>query len=79
MANAGKFFEKMPKILGTMTFLTLFVLSAAITGALILGKPIMFYLDGKKEESVKLFLWTIAWLFIFIIVIALGYFILAKI
>ena len=51
--------------------LTLFVLSAAIMGALVLGRPILLYLDGKKSEAVRFFGYTIGWLFvIFIILIA---------
>jgi hypothetical protein len=45
-------------ILGPMIFLMLFVFSALITGFLIIGKPIMLYLDGLKKESIKLLFYT---------------------
>lgn len=43
--------------------LLLFVLSAAITSSLVLGKAILMYLENKKSEAVKLFGYTLAWLF----------------
>ncbi len=43
--------------------LILFVFSAAITGSLVLGRPLMFYLDGKKGEAVRFFGYTLGWLF----------------
>ncbi len=47
-----------------MAMLLLFVCSAAITGFLVLGKPIMLYLDGKKKEAVSLLIYTLAILFL---------------
>jgi hypothetical protein len=44
--------------------LLLFVVSAAITGLLVLAKPIILYLDGLKREAIKLFGWTIGWLIV---------------
>ncbi len=34
--------------------LTLLVTSAAITGYLVVGKPLMWYLDGQKQDAVRL-------------------------
>ena len=45
-----------------VAFLTTFVLSAAITGSLVLGRPILLYLDGKKKEALVFFGYTLAWL-----------------
>ena len=42
-----------------VSILLLFVCSAAITGFLVFGKPIMLYIDGKKKEAVKLLSYTI--------------------
>lgn len=56
--------------------LTLFVLSAATTGGLVLGRPLMLYLDGKKGEAVQFFVQTLGWLFgLFILVLLLVAFI----
>ena len=45
-----------------MLALMLLVLSAAVTGGLVLGKPLLMYLDNRKSEAVRLFLYTISWL-----------------
>jgi len=50
-----------------VAFLLLFVLSAAIMGALVLGRPILMYLDNQKKESIKLFGFTLVWLFVYMI------------
>lgn len=46
-----------------MVFLLLFLFSALVTGYLVLGKPIMMYLDGQKKEAVRLLFYTGAFLF----------------
>ena len=52
-------------------FLMLFVFSAAFTGFLILGKPIMLYVDGKKRDAVILFFSTIILFFMIAIIVFL--------
>lgn len=42
-----------------IAMLLLLVCSAAITGFLVFGKPIMLYVDGKKKEAVSLLGYTI--------------------
>ena len=42
--------------------LMLFVLSASVTGGLVLGRPVMLYMSGQKTEAIKLFVYTIGWL-----------------
>ncbi len=69
MQNGERIFGKMDNILGPVAFLLLFVLSAAITGSLVLGKPILMHLENRKAEAVKLFFYTIVWLFVIIIAI----------
>ena len=70
MFLVGKLFgdKPDPAIIAPIAFLLLFVISAAISGALILGKPLMLYLDGKKKEAVQFFGCTLAWLVAFLIV-----------
>jgi len=65
-----KFFGSKPDpvIIAPIAFLLLFVISASISGALILGKPLMLYLDGKKKEAIQLFGSTLAFLVLFLIV-----------
>ena len=66
---ANRYFGPGTNILGIVAFLMLFVLSAALSGALILGKPILLYLDNKKKEAIQLFSLTLGWLFIFLIIL----------
>lgn len=42
-----------------ISMLLLFVCSAAITGFLVFGKPVMLYIDGKKREAVSLLGYTL--------------------
>ena len=66
--NAGKFFGGKPDtFLAPLSMLLLFVLSAAVVGWLILGKPILLYLDGDKKGGVEMFFQSLAWLFGFTI------------
>jgi hypothetical protein len=48
-----------------LAMLLLFVLSASVVSSLILGKPILLYLDGKKSEAIKMFMYSVGWLFVF--------------
>lgn len=52
-----------------IAMLMLFVLSAAVTGFLIFGKPAQLYVDGKKKEALTLLSNTIV-IFAVITVIA---------
>jgi len=54
--------------LAPMVFLLMFVFSALVTGYLVLGKPIMLYLDGQKKEAVRLLFYTGASLFILMLI-----------
>jgi len=46
--------------LAPIVALSVFTLSAAVMGYLILLSPLRLYLDGKKKEGVNLFVQTIA-------------------
>jgi len=52
-----------------IAMLLLFVTSAAITGFLVFGKPVMLYLDGKKREAISLLNYTIGILFLITLII----------
>jgi hypothetical protein len=47
-----------------IAMLLLFVSSAAVTGFLVFGKPVMLYIDGKRKEAVLLLSYTLVILFL---------------
>ncbi len=59
MTKGNQIFGQATGILGGVGILLLFTLSALIVGTLVLGKPLMLYLDGNKKEAVKLLIYTI--------------------
>lgn len=73
----GAFFFSAKNIFGSgpdnmlipVAMLLLFVFSAALTGGLVLGRPVLWYLDGRKNEAVKLFAYTLAVLFVVMILV----------
>lgn len=68
MQYGDHLFGKTDTIFSVSIFLTLLILSVAVVGSLIVGKPIMLYLDGKKKEAVKLLGYTVLFLFIFLVI-----------
>jgi hypothetical protein len=67
--NAQKILGKPPEILIAAVMLLVFVLSASITGLLVLGRPIHLYFNGLKKEALILLCSTLACLFVFMVVI----------
>lgn len=65
-------------VLIPIAMLLLFVFSAALTGSLILGRPILWYLDGKKKEAVALFMATLGFLFLFTLVAFIALIVLTR-
>lgn len=55
--------------------LLLFVLSATIVGALVLGRPLYLYFSGLKKEAVQMLIYTVICL-IFIAIIIFASFLL---
>ncbi len=72
MTNAQNIFGKGDNVFTGIAVLMLFVISAAIMGFVILGRPILMYLDGLKKEAVKLFYLTITWLILIAAIIFIG-------
>lgn len=62
-------FGKTPSFLMPLFILLLFILSASITGLLVLGKPVHLYLGGFKKESIILLFSTLAWLVLFLLML----------
>ena len=67
--NGEKLFGTINNNFAPIAFLLTFVTSASITSGLVLGKPILMYLDGQKKDAVKLFIYTVAWLALVTIII----------
>jgi hypothetical protein len=59
-------------VLIPILMLMLFVFSAAVTGLLVLGRPILWYLEGKKKEAVSLLVSTLLIFLITAIIIFLS-------
>ena len=62
MANGNRIFGVKDTAVTPIAALMLFVLSAAVTGSLVVGKPLLMYLNNQKNEAVKLFIYTLCWL-----------------
>ena len=71
MFNGEHLFGKEDNFWMPVALLLLFVLSATIVGALVLGRPIYLYLGGAKQEAMRLLFYTIGWLLLITIVIFL--------
>jgi len=69
LRNGEKIFGQMDSFLAPVAFLLLFVFSALTTALLVLGRPIYYYLNGKKAEALKLILFTALWLFTMLIAV----------
>ena len=69
--NAQRLLGKATSFWGPLAVLMLFVVSATIVGTLVLGRPILLYLDGKRNEALRFFGWTVGWLVALTLVIFL--------
>jgi len=58
MSHASQFLGKEDNFMSPVVALLIFIISALVTSSLVLGRPIMYYLDGKKKEALKLFFYT---------------------
>ena len=68
-SNAQAIFGDVKSALIPIAMLLLFVFSALLCGSLILGRPILWYLDGRKNEALKLFSYTVVSLFVVLVLI----------
>jgi hypothetical protein len=76
----GWFFNHAQQIFGTQPdnflapalMLILFVVSACITGGLVLGLPVILYLDGQRRRAVTLLMYTVGMLAAFALALAIG-------
>ena len=68
MQHAQAWFRPGKTVLTPTAFLMLFVLSAAVVGSLVLGRPALMYAEGQKKEALQFFGFTVLWLFVLTIV-----------
>ncbi len=69
MNAAGKSMQFKNELIAGITMLTLFVFSAAVTSSLILGRPVLMFISGQRVESIRLFVYTLGWLSIALIIL----------
>ncbi|MFH1255542.1 MAG: hypothetical protein V1667_03695 [bacterium] len=72
MSNSQNIFGKSDNFLAGIIMLMIFILSALITSSLVLGRPILYYLDGKKTEALKMLFFTAVCLFILLLLAIIG-------
>lgn len=72
LTNGERLFNKTavvgPVVIVPVILLLLFTFSAAVCTILVFGRPVIWYLDGKKKESLYLLGATMAWLFIILVI-----------
>lgn len=60
--NGESLFDGTPSFLIPLFMLLLFMISAVVTGFLILAKPLQLYFSNARQEAAVLLLLTVAWL-----------------
>jgi hypothetical protein len=60
MRNAERLFGSNDSMLSAMAVLLTFVVSAAVMGMLVFGRPLVWYLDGAKKDGIMLACATIS-------------------
>lgn len=68
MNHANGWFGSADTVVSGTAAMILFTLSALVVGGLLIGKPLMLYLDGQKKEAVVMLFSSGAWLFLFFII-----------
>jgi hypothetical protein len=73
-SNAERLFGavKEPNFLIPVFMLLLFVISAAVTGLLVLGKPVHLYLSGHKKEAFVFLSAILGWLAVFLLIVGVA-------
>ncbi|HEX5429522.1 MAG TPA: hypothetical protein VFX17_00390 [Patescibacteria group bacterium] len=69
MSHGDQWFGQQDTGWTPIAILMLFVVSAAVTASLVLGRPALMYLDGRKKEALQFFGYTIGWLAVLTIIV----------
>ena len=64
LSNAGSTLGPINGPLPAAAFLLVFVISAAVMGVIIFGRPVLWYFNGRKEEAIRLVAATITFLIV---------------
>ena len=73
MLNLGAIFGKQPGLFGIVFFLMLFVVSAVISGAIVLGYPAYLALSGRFKEGAQLVAWTVGWMLALLVLVGVAF------
>lgn len=65
--HGNKMFGPQFNFLGPLAFLLLFVISAIISGLLVLARPGYLFWEKRYKESFNLIGWTLFWLIIYLL------------
>ncbi|MFZ5391099.1 MAG: hypothetical protein ACOZAJ_02370 [Patescibacteria group bacterium] len=69
LQNGHRFFGDDKNLIGPIAILLLLVISASISGLLVLGRPITLYLNGLKKSAWLSLGYTIGWLIVELILL----------
>ena len=69
MSSAQRLLGEQSSFLVPVFVLLLFIVSATVTGLLVLGRPMQLYLDGLKREAIRMLVATLAWLVMFLVAV----------
>ena len=72
--NGQRLFGKIESFRGPLALLLLFVISAVVVGTLVLGRPIILFLEGRKSEALRFFGYTLGWLLVFALIVFVVHF-----
>ena len=68
LPNSSKFFGQTDTVVTPVAVLLLLVVSVAVMAVLVFGRPVMWYLDGRKKEAVSLVFFTVGFLVLFTLI-----------
>lgn len=64
LRNGERWFGQMNTVSGSIAFLLLFTVSAAVVGTLVFGQPAVLFFNGRKHEGITLALTTVGMLLV---------------
>ncbi|MEK7608046.1 MAG: hypothetical protein AAB495_00485 [Patescibacteria group bacterium] len=71
LTNAEKMFGTGKEFFAPILMLLLLVISASITGLLVLGRPIHLYVQGEKKTAFTFLFATLGWLVAFAVLLVI--------